>query len=69
MLTAQQRLRYEPACMVRNAARFFAVAALAVTLCAIGSAQGRKAGAPAKAEAALALQIADFAALPITGIA
>jgi len=51
--------------MVRNRARLFAVAALAVTICTIGIAQGRKAGAPAKAE--LALQIADFAALPITG--
>ena len=43
------------------------VAVLAVTLCAIGSAQGRKAGAPAKAGAELALQLADFAALPVTG--
>jgi glucose/sorbosone dehydrogenase len=51
--------------MVQNAEAVFAAAALAVTLCAAGIAQGRSGGAHANAE--LALQIADYAALPITG--
>jgi hypothetical protein len=42
-------------------------AALAVLICTAGVAQGQKGGAPANPPADLALQIADYAALPITG--
>lgn len=42
--------------------------ALAVIICSSGMTQGRKDAAPANGPAALALQIADYAALPITGL-
>ena len=46
----------------------FTAIALVVTICAAGIAQGRTGSAPANASAELALQIADYAALPITGL-
>src|SRR5438093_11791389 len=45
----------------------FIAAALAGLVCTAAVAQGQRGGPPANAPAALALQIADFAAAPITG--
>ncbi len=53
--------------MKLHAESLFVAAALAVIVGAAGVAQGRNGDAPAKAGAELALQIEDYAALPITG--
>jgi len=52
---------------MRKTETLFIAAALAVIICTAGIAQGRKGGAQANPPAELALQIADYAALPITG--
>jgi hypothetical protein len=52
---------------MRYAERLSAAAALAVIICAAGVAQGQSSGAPAGTRTELALKIADYAALPITG--
>lgn len=50
---------------MRDAETRFAVATLAAIVCGVGAIQGLKRDARANAPAALALQTADYAAMPI----
>ena len=52
---------------MRKTEMHFTAAALAMLVCTAAIAHGQKDGAPTNGPADLALQIADFAAAPITG--